>query len=185
MPQLWVPTAIWSLWRVEVCLWPSSQFEGIKEKMFFLSILLALLIFYFCLFLGMMRAISEAPGAGWLECALGLWEVSGSINSWGGHKKLCGRQTWGLLTTLISARLSKDNGSILLNTWYKSKNNITVLTKAKHFRTGSFPQKVTPISTPMIHAGICCMFKKSCSPTCYTKMKLFFIILVLKKLPYS
>ena len=47
---------------------------------------------------------------------------------------------FGVVNTLVSTGLSKDRGSILLNTEYKAKNNITPSPYKTHIhvRTGSW-----------------------------------------------
>ena len=74
--------------------------------------------------------------AGLLEHAVALREVSGLIPYRGGHKNLCGRrEPFNYVSFCV---VVKDNGSILLNTRYKAKNNTTTFpTNTLHVGIGS------------------------------------------------
>ena len=54
-----------------------------------------------------------APVAEWLERALAVRQVSGSIPGMGGHKNLA--LVWNLLSTSFFVKLSRGSGFILLN----------------------------------------------------------------------
>ena len=63
-------------------------------------------------------------------------EFSGLIPGRGGAKTFV--DVGDYLTASVSERISKDSGSILLNTQFKAKNNIaTFLTNTIHDKTGS------------------------------------------------
>ena len=99
------------------------------------------------------KDVLGASVAEWLENVVTMGEVSGSIPGWGGHKAVGVRN---LLTTSLSAGLSKDSGSlhlkniqsqeqhnnISLQTLYKLELHLCQLTKVSSYNLHNTPSVI-------------------------------------------
>ena len=118
-------------------------------------------VFSFYASIPFLYLVHEASVAEWLERAVAVQEISGSSPGQLGHKNLCGIRN--LLTTSVSAWLSKDSGSIHFIHTIISQDNTTLLTNALNFRTGSRSvptRRRSLISSHMTYSGVCCMSEK-------------------------